>query len=121
MRALIIDDNEENNDVITFFLNSNGVDCIAETSGEKGLERLRAEDFDLVLLDLAMPGFSGIQVFDQLKQEGIVESKNIVLFTASLVDQPAIDSMLKNGAKAIVRKPLAVQDLEELVKVYLKK
>lgn len=121
MKVLIIDDNQENTDVVTFFLESYGVECIVENSGEKGLEILQAEDFDLVLLDIAMPGFSGIQVFDTLKQGGMVESKNIILFTASLVDQKEIERMLKEGAKGIVHKPLAIEDLEKLVAVHLHK
>jgi CheY-like chemotaxis protein len=121
LKVLVIDDNQEDTEVVTFFLESYGVECIVEKSGKKGLERLRAEDFDLVLLDLAMPGFSGIQVFDTLKQEGTVESKNIFLFTASVIDDNEIARMLKEGVKGIVHKPLSINDLEELVGMHLHK
>ena len=106
MKVLVIDDNQENIDVVTFFLELNGITCVSETSGKKGLEILRKENFDLVLLDLAIPDFSGIQIFDALKNDGIVSEKNIVIFTASLVDEKEIDRMLREGAKGIVHKPL---------------
>ncbi len=120
MKVLVIDDNQENIDVVTFFLELNGITCISENSGKKGLEILRKENFDLVLLDLAIPDFSGIQIFDAIKEEGTVSEKNIVIFTASLVDQKEIDRLLKTGAKGILNKPLAVEDLEELIRIHLK-
>jgi hypothetical protein len=39
------------------------------------------------------------QIFDVLKKEGIVSEKNIIIFTASLVDQKEIDRLLESGAK----------------------
>ena len=116
----MIDDNQENIDVVTFFLSLNGIDCKAETSGKKGLDILRKEDFDLVLLDLAIPDYSGIQIFDALKSEGTVSKKNIIIFTASLVDQKEIERMLREGAKGIVHKPLAIEDLEQMLEIHLK-
>lgn len=120
MKVLVIDDIQENIDVVTFFLELNGITCVSESSGKKGLEILRKENFDLVLLDLAIPDFSGIQIFDVLKKEGKVSEKNIVIFTASLVDQKEIDRLLREGAKGIVHKPLAVEDLEELIRIHLR-
>lgn len=120
MKVLVLDDNQENIDVVSFFLQLNGIDCVSESSGKKGLEILRNEIFDLVLLDLAIPDFSGIQIFDTLKAEGKVSEKNIVIFTASLINHKEIERMLREGAKGIIHKPLAVEDLEELIRIHLK-
>jgi CheY-like chemotaxis protein len=120
LKVLVLDDNQENIDVVSFFLQLNGIDCVSESSGKKGLEILRNEIFDLVLLDLAIPDFSGIQIFDTLKAEGKVSEKNIVIFTASLINHKEIERMLREGAKGIIHKPLAVEDLEELIRIHLK-
>ena len=120
MKVLVIDDNQENLDVVSFFLNVNGIDCITEKSGKKGLEILLKNDFDLVLLDLAIPDMSGIQIFDALNQQGLVSQKNIMIFTASLVDQKEIQRMLDLGARGVLHKPLALNDLENMINVYLK-
>ena len=106
--------------MVSFFLELNGITCVSESSGKKGLEILRKEDFDLVLLDLAIPDFSGIQIFDALKEEGTVSEKNIIIFTASLVDEKEINRLLETGAKGILNKPLAVEDLEELIRIHLR-
>lgn len=121
LRVLVIDDNEENIEVVSFFLQLNGIECITERSGTKVLEILRKENFDLVLLDMAIPDFSGIQIFDALREEGTVAEKNIIIFTASLIDQKETDRLLREGAKGIVHKPLAIEDLEQMVKIHLMK
>ena len=72
-------------------------------------------DFILVLLDLAIPDMSGVQVFDALKQEGLASQRNIIIFTASLVDQKEIQRMLDTGAKGVLHKPLALDDLEKII------
>jgi two-component system, OmpR family, response regulator len=51
--------------------------------GQEGLERIRNDKFDLILLDVAMPEFSGKDVIESLKKDELIESTNIVIFTAS--------------------------------------
>ena len=99
----------------------NGIECETERSGIKGLEILRKNDYDLVLLDMAIPDFSGIQIFDALKEDGTVAEKNIIIFTASLIEQKEIDRLLREGAKGIIHKPLAIEDLEQMIKIHLMK
>jgi len=55
-----VDDNEEITEVISFYCNSKkDIDCQVINDGPQGLERIREENFDLILLDIAMPEFSG--------------------------------------------------------------
>ena len=56
MRVLLVDDNEEVTEVIGYYCNSaKNIDSQVENDGKKGLERIRGEDFDLIMLDIAMP------------------------------------------------------------------
>jgi DNA-binding response OmpR family regulator len=64
------------------------------------LDCIRNEKFDLVLLDLAMPEFSGIDVIKSLKEEGAIESKNIDIFTAPC-DRNTMDKINDSGIKEI--------------------
>jgi two-component system, OmpR family, response regulator len=59
------------------------IECEVINDGRQGLERIKRENFDLVMLDLAMPEFSGYDVIKPLKEAGVIESNNIVVFTAS--------------------------------------
>lgn len=118
LRLLIVDDNEEITDGITYYLSTDQtIDCEVTNDGPQGLERIRNDKFDLILLDLAMPDFSGFDVVKSLKQDGLLESKNIVIFTAS-TDQKLFDEMKKAGIKDIFKKPFSINDLTALIKKY---
>ena len=57
--------------------------CIKINEGKIALDSIRHEKFDLILLDLAVPEFSDLDVINSLKEEAILESNNVVIFTAS--------------------------------------
>jgi CheY-like chemotaxis protein len=121
-KVLIIDDRRENLDVVSFFLEAHEIDYKILDNGRIALETIRNEGstYQLILLDLAMPGFSGIDVFNSLKKDGLIEKMQIVLFTASSVSEEQINGLLNSGAKGIVYKPVSVEDLEKMVERYLK-
>jgi DNA-binding response OmpR family regulator len=113
-----VDDNEEITEGIKYYLSTDQtIDCEVTNDGPQGLERIRNDKFDLILLDLAMPDFSGFDVVKSLKQDGLLESKNIVIFTAS-TDQKPFDEMKKAGIKDIFKKPFSINDLTALIKKY---
>ncbi|MGA9908740.1 MAG: response regulator [Nitrososphaeraceae archaeon] len=85
--------------------------------GRQGLERIKREKFDLVMLDLAMPEFTGLDVVKSLEQDGIIESKNIVIFTASS-DRRVLDEIKNSGVKEVFKKPCSLDDLVELIEKY---
>jgi CheY-like chemotaxis protein len=120
-KVLIIDDRKENLDVVSFFLEANGIEYVIIDEGRKALETIRNEgnSFDLILLDLAMPEFSGIDIFNELKKEGLVERNNIMLFTASSVSDAEINILLNSGAKGVLYKPVSIEELEKMVEKQL--
>ena len=62
-----------------------------------------------------MPEFSGFDIFKALKDEDLLKSKNIVIFTASSVTDNEVQEMLLTGAKAVLKKPISIDDLIETV------
>ena len=67
------------------------IDCKVVNSGQEGLERIRNENFDLILLDLAMPEFSGKDVIQSFTRDQLIQ-KNVVIFAASS-DPPVLEQM----------------------------
>ncbi|AWN48017.1 hybrid sensor histidine kinase/response regulator [Methylobacterium terrae] len=67
-RILVVDDDPQVRHVTASFLNGFGYDEVAVPSGEAGLERLTAERFDLVVADLAMPGMSGLDLAEAVRE-----------------------------------------------------
>ena len=118
MRILVVEDNVEISEALSFFCGARkDIECEGINTGQKGLDRIRAENFDLILLDLAMPDFSGMDVIASLKQDGLIESRNIVIFTASS-NQELLKEMRNNGIKEIFKKPFSLDDLIKLIERY---
>jgi len=114
MRVLIIDDNEDVTEAISDYLESIGDSCTCLKDGKQGLEVIKQEghNYDAIILDLAMPGISGYDVLESLKNEGLLRPDKIIISTASIVDN-VVEEMLSIGVKAILRKPLSLEQLDE--------
>ncbi len=84
---------------------------------QQGLERIKREKFDLIMLDLAMPEFSGYDVIKSLKQDGVIESRNIVVFTASS-DPNILNEIRNSGVKEVFKKPFSLDDITALIEKY---
>jgi DNA-binding response OmpR family regulator len=112
MRVLLIDDNKDVAEMVRLCLESQeNITCSVVGDGKAGLRTIREDTFDVILLDLAMPEFSGFDIFRTLKEEGILRSKNVLIFTASSVTDGEVQEMLSSGAKGVLRKPLSIDDL----------
>lgn len=119
-KVLVIDDNQDITDAISFYLSSIGIECKITNRGRQGLDIIKnnADNADIVLLDLAMPEFSGLDLFASLRNEDLVEKRNVVVFTASNLAETEIQQMLSDGARAILKKPLSLDELDLMLKQF---
>ena len=69
MRVLMVDDNQDITDLVSKFLTAKGLDNVVTNDPRDGLERIKNEDFDVILLDIAMPEFSGHDIIEELEKE----------------------------------------------------
>lgn len=120
MKVLLIDDNKDIADMVHMCLESQDIECELIGDGRAGLKSIREINFDVVLLDLAIPEFSGFDIFKELKDEGLLGSTNVLIFTASSVTDQEVQEMLSSGAKGVLRKPLSIDDLTEAVERFRK-
>jgi len=116
LKILGIDDNKDLLDLCEVVLTSNGHEYTGVLTGKEGLESMRKEKFDLVLLDLSMPEFSGIDVIDALDKDGLMNKQKIVIFTASSATEKEYGPLLEKGAHSVIKKPLDVDLLVEHIK-----
>ncbi len=115
MKILGIDDNQDLLDLCELALASDGHEYLGVTTGKEGVNILKDEQYDMVLLDLSMPDFSGVDVVDALVEAGIMTKQKVVIFTASSATEKEYGPLLEKGAHSIVKKPLDVDDLLETV------
>ena len=115
MKILGIDDNEDLLEVCETVLNSDGHEYTGVSDAKKGLQAIRDEKFDAVLLDLSMPDFCGMDVFDALVKEDIMNKQKLVIFTASSPTKKEIELYLEKGAYSILKKPVEAETLSKFV------
>ena len=119
MRLLVIDDNLEITDVISYYCYNKKIDCDITNDGRDGLTKIHDNNYDLILLDLAMPEFTGLDVVNSLKADGLLEKINVVIFTA-FSDHKFFDEIKNSGVKEIFQKPCSVDGLSNLIDRYNK-
>jgi len=104
----IIDDEPIIHEVLGELLTSEGYEVEISSSGEEALEKHPSQTYDLVLLDLLMPGMSGIEVFKKIKK--IDPFAVVIIITAYASVQSAISTM-KMGAFDYIQKPFKHDEL----------
>ena len=81
MRVLQIDDNDDIRKFVGMTVSSMGHDYESADGGRKGVEMIENNQYDMVLLDMSMPEFSGIDVINDLAQEPHDKTKNRHIFS----------------------------------------
>jgi DNA-binding NtrC family response regulator len=109
---LVDDDNELRSDMGNYF-SRHGHHLEQCASGEEALDLLERRSFDVVVLDLMMPGMSGLDVLKEL-QDRHAECEVVVLTGAATVES-AVEAM-KLGAREFLTKPISLKDLDRLVR-----
>ncbi|MCR4685696.1 MAG: response regulator [Lachnospiraceae bacterium] len=118
-KALIVDDNEMNLEVIAALLQDTKVKVTLALSGEECLAILREQQFDVIFLDQMMPGLSGTETLKQIKREHLANGTPVIALTADAI-VGARDSYIQEGFTDYLSKPVMYEDLEEILRRYLK-
>jgi len=107
MKCLVVEDNASNRDIIGHLLTHAGHQIEFAPSGASGLEAARSTLYDIIFLDLHMPGMSGWEVLDSLQQsDGAMGHAPIVILSA-VTDTASIASAKSKGAAGYLRKPIS--------------
>lgn len=115
MKIICIDDHPDITDMCKQYLISKGHSCEITNDGKEGLKLIKKIKPDVVLLDLAMPEFSGEDLIKELLKEGPIDGFNIYLFTASSITEKSVGELLKFGVKGYLKKPLHLETLETIL------
>lgn len=107
-RILVVDDDRELRENMAEILAGSGFDVVVAENGEKAITSLEGASFDLVLLDLIMPGMGGMEALARLKKSHPAVS--VVMITAFATVENAVEAM-RRGADDYISKPFRVSDL----------
>ena len=109
-RVLVVDDEKDLVDLITYNLQRNGFDMIAAYNGNEAIEIAQREQPDLVILDLMLPGIDGTEVARRLKGDSRTAQIPIIMVTAKSEETDVVVG-LTLGADDYVTKPFSMKIL----------
>lgn len=107
-RVLIVDDDVDHAESLADVLEMRGHPVELAHSGEDAIASFRAGEFDLVLLDVKLPGINGVETFLELKK--IRPAARVMMMTGFSLEQ-LIAQAIENGALGVLYKPFAATDL----------
>lgn len=116
-KILIIEDEININNLIKESLELSGYTCISAFSGTEGILRLESDEYDLIILDLMLPGLHGSEVLERGKE--LTSAPFIILSAVDTLDSK-ID-LLTLGADDYITKPFDINELRARVMVQLRK
>lgn len=115
---LVIDDDTASREVIVEALDRDGHRVAFERSGTSGLARVRADDFDLVITDLVMPGVDGLAILSAAREK--TPAPEVIILTGYGSVETAVEAM-KSGAYSYLNKPINIKELREVARKALEK
>ena len=116
-KILVVDDEKPITDLLVYNLERNGYRVVVARDGRTALQLARAEQPDLVILDLMLPGLDGLEVCRQLRRDGTVP---IIMLTARDEEVDRVVG-LELGADDYVTKPFSVRELIARIKAVLRR
>jgi two-component system, OmpR family, response regulator RegX3 len=114
-RLLVVDDERDILDTLAFALQREGFEVATAETGPDALERARAATFDVIILDVMLPGLSGLDVCRMLRNES-----NVLLLTARDAEVDRVLG-LELGADDYVTKPFSTAELVSRVRAILRR
>lgn len=111
-KVILVDDEEEFIDLMSQRLKTRGLKVVAVTSGEKAVAMADDQNFDVAIVDLAMPGIDGIETLKQIKERR--PDIEVIMLTGQATVQSGIEAM-KHGATDFLEKPVDLNILMEKI------
>jgi DNA-binding NtrC family response regulator len=110
--VLLVDDEKKFLDVLSQRLGTRGVDAETATSGEDALVKMKNRSFDVIILDVMMPGMGGIETLKRIRKEN--PEVQIIMLTGQGTIDKAVEAM-KEGAIEFLEKPADIDTLMDKI------
>lgn len=117
-RILVVDDSPTEQNAIRQSLEASGYQVVVASAGEEGLDRMEREPFDLLVLDVIMPGKNGFQICRQIRRDARWANLPILMVTSKDQDADRFWGM-KQGATEYITKPFSSSDLVTAVQRHI--
>ena len=116
MKILHIEDVAEISQIFSDILSTTNYEFDSISDGKVGLELAVYKEYDLILLDMCMPKYSGVDFLLDLKHRRPSELSKVIVVSALEMNPTQEQELLKLGIRSILRKPISVQRLLSEIK-----
>lgn len=117
-RVLLVEDDADYREVINLNLEMNGFEVFTAADGGAAVEIAKTETPDIVLMDLMLPVFDGLEVMRRIKSDIATSRIPVIVFSAHCWDFTMKQEVLKAGALKCLDKPLDFESLPGLIETY---
>ncbi len=109
MKILVIDDNTSITNALDKYLRKQGFEVRVCNCGFEGIELIKNDTWDKILLDMSMPDYSGFDIIEYLETNNLLKDKHIILFSAAPIPEYVLGNLLKkDGIKSFLKKPVSL-------------
>ena len=118
--ALVVEDEANIRELVTLHLKLENIDSVEAADGHAGLDLTRSRRFDLIVLDLMLPGLDGLTVCRALRRESLNIDTPVLMLTARREEADKVLG-LDSGADDYLAKPFGVRELMARVRALLRR
>lgn len=115
---LVVEDNPDNMTLVKWILEDEGFQITEALTGEDCLETLKSSSFDLVLMDISLPGIDGKETTQQIRQNPKLKDLPIIALTAHAVKGEE-EAIWNSGVSDLITKPIAEDLLIQRINHFL--
>lgn len=113
---MVVDDEESLRELVKAVLEQEGFEVIAVSNGQECLDKLKEIKPDLILLDMMMPGMSGRETCERIRQNPHTKDLKVIFLTVARFSEVGKDILSKMGVLDYITKPFDNDDLVRRVK-----
>ncbi len=117
-KVLVVEDSEYILKIMVFMLKKMGYEVVGVEDGQKAIDTIRTQTFDLVFLDLNLPIVNGPEVCKIIKSDETLKKIPVIFLSASS-DDVLQNEIVASGANGYAKKPFEAEDIKAVLTKYL--
>ncbi|MEK6983589.1 MAG: response regulator [Nanoarchaeota archaeon] len=119
-KVLIVDDEADIRALVKTLLEDEGYEVTIAKNGQEGLQKLKKGKFDLTLIDMFMPGMSGREMCERIRNNSKIKDVKCAFLTIAQFSSEGQKQIKKLGSLDYIRKPIDNDDFKERIKKMLR-
>jgi CheY-like chemotaxis protein len=118
-QILIVDDREENREILRLMITAVGLTPVLASSGDEGVALANKDPYSLILMDVRMPGLSGLEASRMIRQSSKQNARTPILAITANVSPNEIEECRQAGMQDHVSKPIRAAELLQKVSTWI--